>query len=61
MHVNNNEIVLDETSMLVLETDAKGIIVYADETFVNYSEYSLDELIKGKIGSGLYFKLFSIF
>ena len=45
MHVNNNEILLDETSMLVSETDAKGTIVYADETFVKYSEYTLDELI----------------
>jgi PAS domain S-box-containing protein len=45
MHVNNNEIVLDETSMLVSETDSKGVIVYADETFVKCSEYTLDELI----------------
>ena len=45
MHVNNNEILLDETSMLVSETDSKGVIVYADETFVKYSEYTLDELI----------------
>jgi len=45
MNVSGNEITLDETSMLVSETDAKGMIVYADETFVKYSEYSLDELI----------------
>ncbi len=45
MQFNNNEILLDEKSMLVSETDAKGVIVYADESFVKYSEYSLDELI----------------
>ena len=45
MQINNNEILLDEKSMLVSETDSKGIIVYADETFVKYSEYSLDELV----------------
>jgi len=45
MQFNNNEILLDEKSMLVSETDSKGVIVYADESFVKYSEYSLDELI----------------
>jgi len=45
MQINNNEILLDEKSMLVSETDSKGIIVYADDAFVKYSEYSLDELI----------------
>jgi len=45
MNVSGNEITLDETSMLVSETDSRGMIVYADETFVKYSEYTLDELI----------------
>lgn len=45
MQFNNNEILLDGKSMLVSETDSKGVIVYADESFVKYSEYSLDELI----------------
>lgn len=45
MQVKDNEVLLDETSLLVSETDAKGVIVYADETFVKYSEYSLEELI----------------
>lgn len=45
MQINTNEILLDEKSMLVSETDSKGIIVYADETFIKYSEYSLEELI----------------
>lgn len=45
MQTIGDEILLDETSLLVSETDAKGIIVYADETFVKFSEYSLEELI----------------
>lgn len=45
MELEGNEIVLDETSLLVSETDSKGFIVYADETFVKCSEYTLDELI----------------
>ena len=39
------EILLDDTSLLVSETDSKGNIVYADETFIRFSEYSLEELI----------------
>lgn len=45
MQVVGNEEMLEETSILVSETNSKGIIVYADETFVKYSEYTLDELI----------------
>lgn len=45
MQTLGDEILLDDTSILVSETDAKGIIVYADETFVKYSGYSLEELI----------------
>lgn len=45
MQTVGNEIILDDTSILVSETDAKGHIVFADETFVNVSGYSLDELI----------------
>lgn len=45
MQVKDSEMLLDETSLLVSETDARGVIVYADETFVKYSEYSLEELI----------------
>ncbi|AHJ12098.1 PAS domain-containing protein [Sulfurospirillum multivorans] len=45
MQTVGDEILLDETSLLVSETDAKGNIVYADETFVKFSEYSLEELI----------------
>lgn len=45
MQTLGDEILLGDTSLLVSETDAKGIIVYADETFVQYSGYSLEELI----------------
>ena len=45
MQVKDSEMLLDETSLLVSETDARGVIVYADETFVKYSEYTLEELI----------------
>ena len=45
MQVKDNEMLLDETSLLVSETDARGVIVYVDETFVKYSEYTLEELI----------------
>lgn len=40
-----NEIVLEETSILVSETDSKGRIVFADDTFVSISGYTLEELI----------------
>lgn len=45
MQTLGDEILLDETSLLVSETDARGTIVYADEAFVRYSEYSLEELM----------------
>ena len=45
MTISGNEKMLDETTLLVSETDAKGVIVYADENFVQYAEYSLEELI----------------
>lgn len=45
MQVMGDEKFLEETSILVSETDAKGIIVYADDAFVTFSEYTLEELI----------------
>jgi aerotaxis receptor len=45
MQMVGNEIILDDTSLLVSETDASGRIVFADEAFVTISGYSLDELI----------------
>ncbi|MDD3343289.1 MAG: PAS domain-containing protein [Sulfurospirillaceae bacterium] len=45
MQILGDEKFLDDTSILVSETDSKGIIVYADDAFVKISEYSLEELI----------------
>lgn len=43
--MSGSEKMLDETSLLVSETDEKGKIVYANDLFLEISEYSLDELI----------------
>ena len=40
-----NETVLDDYAFLVSETDAKGIIKFANDDFCNIAGYSLDELI----------------
>jgi aerotaxis receptor len=45
MQTLGDEILLDETSLLVSETDTKGVIIYADETFAKFSGYTLEELI----------------
>jgi len=42
---SQQEIVLDDTSLLVSETDSTGKIIYANDTFLEISEYQLDELI----------------
>lgn len=39
------ETVLDEYAFLVSETDAKGIITFANDDFCNIAGYNLDELI----------------
>jgi aerotaxis receptor len=39
------ETVLDDYAFLVSETDAKGIITFANEDFCTIAGYSLDELI----------------
>jgi len=39
------EIVLDKNTMIVSETDEKGIIIYANEDFCKISGYTKDELI----------------
>lgn len=41
----NAEVKLDKKTMIVSETDAKGIIVYANEDFCKISGYTKDELI----------------
>lgn len=45
MQTINNENVLDESALLVSETDSRGIILYANEVFLEASEYSLAEMI----------------
>ncbi len=45
MNSLSKEILLDDSSLLVSETDSKGKIVYANETFLEIAEYPLDELI----------------
>ncbi len=41
-----NETVLDKNAFLVSETDAKGIIKFANDDFCNIAGYSLDELLE---------------
>lgn len=45
MEILNNEILLDESALLVSETDAKGKIIYANDLFLQASEYSLQEMV----------------
>ncbi|RXJ88417.1 PAS sensor domain-containing protein, partial [Arcobacter sp. CECT 8983] len=39
------ETVLDEYAFLVSETDAKGVIRFANDDFCKIAEYSLEELV----------------
>jgi PAS domain S-box-containing protein len=39
------EIILDDFTFLVSETDEKGIIIFANDDFCKLAEYSVDELI----------------
>lgn len=43
--MSGKEILLNNNSFIVSETDEKGIIKYANDEFCEISEYSLDELI----------------
>jgi len=45
MNSSQKEIMLDDTSLLVSETDSKGNIIYANDTFLEVAQYSLEELI----------------
>lgn len=45
MNNNGRELILDDKSFLVSETDEKGIIKFANDEFCEYAEYKLDELI----------------
>ena len=42
---NGRETVLDKNAFLVSETDAKGIIKFANEDFCKIAGYSLEELV----------------
>lgn len=41
----NDELILDDKSFLVSQTDEKGRILFANDEFCKYAEYTLDELI----------------
>lgn len=41
----NKETLLSDTSLLVSETDKKGNIIYANDLFLEISEYALEEMI----------------
>lgn len=43
--MNSNELILDDKSFLVSETDEEGIIKFANDEFCKYAEYSLGELV----------------
>lgn len=43
--ISEDEIVLDKMTMITSETDAKGIIVYANEDFCSICGYSKEEMI----------------
>lgn len=43
--MSNNEVILPKDILIVSETDAKGIIKYANEDFCKIAGYSKDELI----------------
>lgn len=39
------EVILNKDTMIVSETDEKGIILYANDDFCNIAEYTKDEII----------------
>lgn len=41
----NQEVLLDKKTMIVSETDSKGIIIYANEDFCKIAGYTKEELI----------------
>jgi aerotaxis receptor len=40
-----NEVLLDDTDLLVSQTDSRGIIIYANEIFCRVAEFNVEELI----------------
>ncbi len=45
MDIQGNELILDDKSFLVSETDERGIILFANDEFCHFAGYSLEELI----------------
>jgi aerotaxis receptor len=45
MNIQGDELILDDKSFLVSETDGKGIILFANDEFCNFAGYSLEEII----------------
>jgi len=45
MPVTNNEVMLDELAFMVTKTDPKGIITYANQSFIDISGFSEAELV----------------
>lgn len=39
------EIEMDQNSLIISETDAKGVITFANDDFIRYSGYNWDELL----------------
>jgi aerotaxis receptor len=39
------EVILDDNAFLVSETDARGVILFANDDFCKVAEYEIDELI----------------
>lgn len=45
MEIDGNELILDDKSFLVSETDEKGFIRFANDEFCKYAGYTNEELI----------------
>lgn len=45
MEIIGDELILDDKSFLVSQTDERGIIKFANDEFCEYAEYSLEELV----------------
>ena len=45
INLGNKELKLDKDSMIVTETDAKGVITFASKDFCKFAGYTYDELL----------------
>ena len=46
---SEKETVLNEYSFLVSETDAKGVIIFANDDFCKIAEYTIEELMGTRV------------